>query len=174
MNFDLFILKGLSEKVAFKSGIGYRNKGKKTTTQYINNQGNVLGDLEGKSSSQYINVPLLLHITTGTNKVFFMHFGPYLAYLLKAQQSTNGASKAYDYLNTNEVYTDLSKKIDVGLTVGLGFNIKLSDKMKFIIMAQNELGLINTSRVSVYGGGAVRYNSSALMFGLSRSLFKPN
>ncbi len=81
---------------------------------------------------------------------------------------TNDLEDIEGFNNASSMSTsDLNKKIDLGLSFGLGKTIKFNEKNEIFIEIRENLGLINTNKYGVWGDGNVKTNSLNLIIGYS-------
>lgn len=109
---------------------------------------------------QYLSIPVLLKYDFGDNHSFFINGGPFLGYLLKSQLSN-------DYDNSSTDTTDDNKKMDFGLTFGIGKTFKLNNNQEITVEIRDNLGLSNTSNIDVVDNGSIKTNSLNLICGWS-------
>lgn len=109
---------------------------------------------------QYLSIPVLLKYDFGDNDSFYINGGPFLGYLLKSQLSN-------DYDNSSTDTTDDNKKMDFGLTFGIGKTFKLNSNQEITVEIRDNLGLSNTSKIGVVDNGSIKTNSLNLICGWS-------
>jgi len=141
VSFDYYF----KDKFSLKANINYERK-IKNRYDYIERD-----DLD--EIFEYINLPLVLKYEFYKSR-FFVAGGPFLNYLLNNQISDN----------PNGLNITPLKKIDFGLSLGIGTNISLNNKNNFTIEIRDELGVIDTS---VYGSlnGTTKTNTIKLIVG---------
>jgi hypothetical protein len=78
-----------------------------------------------KVSLTYLKIPILLKLTSNTDKTafFYLNVGPQFDILLSASQTLNGNTVSYSFFNftTKQLYE--SSGIDAVLNIGAGFNL---------------------------------------------------
>jgi hypothetical protein len=119
-----------------------------------------VGDETVKTQLNYIEIPILARIffnREGTVRpnVFL---GPSLGFLTGAK----GKSGSEDYEDFDN-YKDIYNTFDLGLSAGLGLNIKVGGEMYFIVDARYTYGLTDISK----GGSDVNNQAVAISAGLS-------
>ena len=118
-----------------------------------------------RKNYDYLVLPVLLKYSFSNKNSFYVNGGPFIGYLLK--------SKITDDLEVPGVNTDGfdttkdNKKTDFGLSLGLGKNFDLGARKTISIEIRENLGLANTSKTNVWGGGNVKTNSINFIVGLS-------
>jgi hypothetical protein len=157
INADLLFSYGITEKLAIKTGFAFRTKGRKTEVHFTNDQGDPIGTTDGKASLHYIVTPLLLSITAGENKVFFIDAGLFHGLFLNGKQKI---------LNIETEITEV-KRSDIGLMVGFGLNIPISEKVRIVMALHNELSLLNLSKTPIHGGGSAINNTTSFSLGIN-------
>jgi len=104
----------------------------------------------------YIGVPVMFRYTLGKeNKVrYFANVGPYVGFLLKVK---NGEF---------DLGTEGFKKVEYGLSGGVGVIIPLSERYNLYFELRDNLGLTNISDVPIDGGsGEIKTNTYAAIIG---------
>lgn len=117
-----------------------------------------------KKNYDYLIIPVLLKYNFTAQNSFYVNGGPFLGYLLKSQITNNLNVPSFnsDDLDT----TKDNKKVDFGLSFGLGKIIDLNNNKAINIELRENLGLSNTSNIDVWNGGNVKTNSINLIVGL--------
>ncbi|MDY7396956.1 porin family protein [Aureibaculum sp. 2210JD6-5] len=146
----------LSEKFSLKTNLNFERKSiKKTSNNIVDFEGMPTGEIEIKTNYDYLVLPMLVKYKFNETSGFYVNGGPFLGYLL----SNKSRAEGYD----EDDFTSLSKKIDVGVSIGLGAKFQLTGKNELGIELRNNLGLINTSDVEVYKDGSIKSNSLNLL-----------
>ena len=70
----------------------------------------------------YITVPAMANWHFGKNRNWYLNFGPYIGFLIKAEDTK------LDFDNTDDL-----KSIDIGFDLGMGYKFKVNDKIKIFI-----------------------------------------
>lgn len=117
----------------------------------------------------YLELPVLAKLHWGQTFGFYVNLGPYLGYLLHAEEKTKGTSQIfYDQAGTQPLQeqgntvppqdftsnTDVTSSIhrfNVGATGGAGIDWKLNDKNKLLFDARFEYGFLNIQKYSEDG-----------------------
>ena len=89
---------------------------------------------------------------------FFANGGPFFNYLL------NNKIKP-DYPNEDSEVVTEQKKLDFGLSIGIGTNISLNEKNDITIEIRDDLGIIDTGGVPKHVNGTVKTNTLKLILG---------
>jgi hypothetical protein len=122
------------KNLALRSGVNYESKG-------------AAYDIKLNSYTdhfQYLNVPLLLRISSsGKFKVIF-NGGPFIGLLLKVTRHYDADAYSQNQ-NFDRDITFGYKHIDAGVAGGLGLSLHLKNKCIFSIEARDVLGLMNTT-----------------------------
>lgn len=120
-----------------------------------------------KKNYDYLVLPIMLKYNFKENTSFYVNGGPFIGFLLKSNM-TNDLEDIEGFNNASSMSTsDLNKKIDLGLSFGLGKTIKFNEKNEIFIEIRENLGLINTNKYGVWGDGNVKTNSLNLIIGYS-------
>lgn len=100
----------------------------------------------------YLTVPVMANWHFGNNRNWFLEFGPYVGFLLNAEDSRFGTD-----------VTDAFNTTDFGLALGIGVKIPLNNKLKLFfeyegqgglndIFNQNDYSRVTNSRSSINVG----------------------
>lgn len=147
----------LNNIFGIRTGMGFERKGNQAIVEFTTATGEPAGQGKIKHNFDYLTVPILIRFNTKQKIKFYFVAGPYIGFLVNR---TNIVRE-----ETIDVKEDFST-IDLGLHLGLGLLIPLSEKLELDVGLREELGLINTSELPVYDDGAVRTNSFGVVFGL--------
>ncbi len=152
VSFDYYLKHNLS----LKSNINYERKIRKIELTYFNYEAEETGKENFSEIYDYINLPILLKYEFGNAK-FFANGGPFLNFLLNEKIQPN-------YPNDNINATE-KKKIDFGLSLGIGTNISVNEKNDLSVEIRDDFGLIDTGGVPRQIDGSVKTNSIKLIVG---------
>ena len=145
----------LKENLSLKANINYERKIKKLQLTYFDYDAEESGKENFREIYEYINIPILLKYEFGNSK-FFANAGPFFNYLLNNKIEP-------DYPNDDsDVVTEL-KKIDFGLSLGIGTNISLNEKNDITIEIRDDFGIVDTGGVPKHVGGKVKTNTIKLI-----------
>lgn len=147
----------LKENLSIKANVNYERKIKKLELTFFDNQAQETGTENYNEIFEYINIPILLKYEFGNSK-FFVNGGPFLNYLLNNKIDE-------DYPNDDSGLVTEQKKIDFGLSAGIGTNISLNEKNGLIIELRNDFGIIDTGGVPNQVNGTVKTNAIKLILG---------
>jgi hypothetical protein len=136
-----------NQSFSLKTGLMYELKGSSVHIAFTDENGQTLQDDIVKTNFNYLIIPVLASFNTKGTKKFYVNAGPYLGYLLNKKKKESG----YDTIpkSTTNV-TETAKRIDFGLSVGVGLYIPLYPKVIMDISLKENLGLINVSEAK-YG-----------------------
>ena len=152
-----------NKKIAFKSGIYLENKGSKGVAVRMSDlNGVVLGQAKGFNNFNYLHIPFLFKTTFGNKARFFANAGPNIGFLIK---QTTRVEQTGNFNGYKENLTEFYKKIELGISGGLGFSIPLNEKSIFSIEIRDNLGLTNVNKEN---GFPEKTNSINFLFGISR------
>ena len=152
-----------SKLVALRTNISFERKGLTTKNQATDEYGNPIGELTFHSNFNYLTIPLLGRLTFGKKINFYINAGPYLGYLLNQKDITEAFG---EYPKSELDNTDNFKRLDFGITSGLGMNFPIQEKFLLNFEIRNNLGLTNISSVPVYNDGSIKTNSTNLLIGI--------
>ena len=107
---------------------------------------------------EYITIPVLIKYFISENKDFYINGGPYFGYLLNTKNIDNGKESDLDF---NKDFN----KIDLGFTIGFGYNLELNETNHISFELRNNLGLtkINSDDNSFFD--STKTNSLNLILG---------
>ena len=141
----------VADNIFLSTGIFYARKGYKSDFWDVDDAGNILGKTTIHFKSDNIILPLLLNISTTGSTRIYGSLGAYSGLLFKGKLE-NGP-----FLNPPNV----NKRLEIGLSYGIGIQTPLLDKTKLDIGFRNDLGLWNAD-------GALNAISFELNLGLKR------
>jgi opacity protein-like surface antigen len=111
----------VSDMIALEPGLSYAQKGYELDGELnIKGLGFLGANAKAKLQTQYIDIPVMLKINTGSIYVFA---GPQFSYLSKAQLNSTAGVLGINLLNTNMDVTSQFNRWDVALSGGLGFTL---------------------------------------------------
>ena len=116
-----------------------------------------------KRNYDYLVLPILLKYKFTNKKNFCISGGPFIGYLLKSKLTNNLNITGFNFDSID--FTASNKKTDFGISLGLGKEIGLSKNKTVNFEIRENIGLSNTSKVDVWGGGKVKTNSINLLIG---------
>ncbi|MFD1161511.1 porin family protein [Hwangdonia seohaensis] len=145
------------ENLSLKTNINYERKIKKIQLTYFNYEAEETGRENFNEIYEYINIPILLKYEFESSN-FFINGGPFFNYLLNNKIEP-------DYPNDDsDLITEL-KKIDFGLSLGIGTNISLNEKNDLTIEIRDDFGILDTGGVPRPIGGTIKTNTIKLVLG---------
>ena len=160
-----------SKLVALRTNISFERKGLTTKIQATDEYGNPIGELTFHSNFNYLTLPLLGRLTFGKKINFYVNAGPYLGYLLKQKDITEAFG---EYPKTEMDNTDNFKRLDFGITSGLGMNFPIQEKLLLSVEIRNNFGLTNISSLPVANDGSIKTNSTNLLVGVAYRIGNQN
>lgn len=153
----------VNKKIAFKSGLYYENKGSKgIAVRESDLNGVVLRQAKGSNNFNYLQIPFLIKTTFGSRAKFFANAGPNIGLLIN---QTLRVEQTKDFNGLKENLTEMYKKIEFGISGGLGFATSVNEKFIFSIEIRDNLGLTNVNKNK---GFPEKTNSINFLFGISR------
>lgn len=125
-------------------------------------------DFKNKAVLNYLELPILAKFSWGRTLIFYADGGPYVGYLLHAEEKTKGRSIIYvdqqgdpltvqgytpppQDLNDNIDITSSIRRFNAGITGGAGLAFPLDARNRVFFDARFEYGLINIQKYSVDG-----------------------
>lgn len=163
----LFVQFNFRKIFSVRTGGYYERKGSSIEIPAMDENGNTDGTVYGKENFDYLTVPLLLRATFGEKVNYFVNTGPYIGFLMKQW----GQLEAHnEFPESSQDRTENFKKIEAGVSLGLGLAYNLNSNLAFSIEARNNLGLTETRLLPVYGNGVMKTNALNFLVGIS---YKP-
>lgn len=101
----------------------------------------------------YLTVPIMANWHFGSNRNWYLHFGPYIGLLINATDSELGLD-----------LKDGFKSTDLGLALGIGYKFEVNDNTKLFIEFDGQSGLTDIFEDNPWD--AIRNTRSSLNFGL--------
>jgi hypothetical protein len=159
----------LKEKISLRVELNYERK-----TQKADNTIEIRNSFEepaqrysftSKRHYDYLVLPILLQYRFTDKNSFFVHGGPFVGYLLNATLTSDLNAPELD--NSDVDLSDDYKKLDYGLTIGLGKNFDIGNQNSLHVEIRNNLGLAKINAIDVWNGGDVRTNSLNFILGYS-------
>ena len=146
--------------LSLRTNISFERKGLTKKIQATDELGKPIGEITIQSNFDYLTIPLLARFTFGKKIHFFVNAGPFMGYLLKQKEVV----EAFEDYTDN---TDDFKRLDFGITTGLGMSIPIQDKLLLTVEIRNNLGMVNTSHISIANDGSIKTISTSLLFGIA-------
>ena len=162
-NFKMGYLIGVSfdhpliNHLSLKANLNYERKIKALKLTYYNWEFEKAGTEDFKETYEYLNFPVLLKYEFG-NTGIFANAGPFFNLLLNDEIKPDYPNELTDGL------TD-QKKIDFGLSGGIGIDIALDERNALTIEIRDDFGVIDTGGVPEQIKGTVKTNMVKLMVG---------
>ena len=125
-------------------------------------------DFKNKAVLNYLELPILAKFSWGRTLIFYANGGPYVGYLLHAEEKTKGTSTIYgdqkgdpitiqgqplppqDFTANTDITSSI-KRFNAGVTGGIGLALPLDARNKLFFDARFEYGFIDIQKSSVDG-----------------------
>ncbi|WP_418501313.1 porin family protein [Flagellimonas sp.] len=101
----------------------------------------------------YLTIPITANWHFGSNRNWYLHFGPYIGVLISAKDSELGLD-----------LKDGFKSSDLGLALGIGHKFEINDNTKLFIELDGQSGLTDIFEINPVD--PIRNTRSSLNFGL--------
>jgi hypothetical protein len=159
--------KYFSDRISIKSGLFYERKGTWANNWFYDS-------LQSQPQSEtknfdYLILPILGSLSTKGRFKIYINGGPYLGFLISQKNVYNAYDSIPAYTDNN--YKNI-KKLDLGLSMGIGFYIPFGDKFIFDLGLVQNLGLIHTTKNNVNKDLWDRTLSFGIQIGLKYKLYK--
>ena len=155
------------------SNFSYETKGEKySNVQLTNDYGAEVGLGEVSVKYNYVTANILARglIGIGNNIKLFVNAGPFAGYLLKVKEISKADRPGYVngsyYSGSDRDITGNFKKIDYGITTGIGVMYPLLSKIKLSFEVRNSIGLYNISKLPVIHNGTIKTKSLDILAGV--------
>ncbi len=156
-----------TDLLSLRSGIAFERKGLIYRVQHRNEQGNQSEVVTGRGNYDFLMLPLMAKVTLGSKPIFFVNAGPYLGFLLK-QTDVYESSELRSSSSMDN--TDTFKRLDMGVSAGLGIGMPITEKTKLTLEIRHNLGLNNISDVPVYNSETIKTKSTNLLLCIAYKL----
>lgn len=100
----------------------------------------------------YLTVPVMANWHFGRTRNWYLHFGPYVGFLLNATESSNSGVNIKDQFSSTEF----------GFDAGIGVKFPVSNQVKLFIEADGQGGFTNIFN----SGSSVQSERSSINFGV--------
>jgi outer membrane protein with beta-barrel domain len=157
----------LPKLLSIVSGIFYEKKGEKFSG-YVSDHNGLQVPFKQKYFYNYITLPVLARFSFGKKTLFFAEGGGFASYLLNSYINVTGIPVNYQNGSTTASY----KRLDAGVSIGLGLSVPLGEKLLLSVEVRDNLGLLNISEFPVYKDKFIKTNSTNLLVGLAYRLGK--
>lgn len=154
----------LTESFSVQTGLSYEDKRTRNEFLISDSLGNPLYDYNIVSSSDYLSIPLMVRKSLGQKVKFMMSAGLNFGFLL--------GEEAKD-LNNNMASTTAAgyyKTFDLGLLLGVGTIIPLSERINLNCELRNNLGLTDMRNDRPENSSKDFFNATYLLLGLNYQL----
>ncbi len=145
----------IKENLSLKTNLNYERKSFTNKSFGVEEFDFSINEVKITTSFNYLTLPILIKYELGNSKQFFVDGGVFIGYLLNNKSKANGFPESDS--------TSLNKKLDGGLSFGIGKKFNLNDKSNLNIEIRENLGLINISDVEVFDNGTIKTNSLNLI-----------
>ncbi|HLO58918.1 MAG TPA: porin family protein [Bacteroidales bacterium] len=152
-----------------KTALGYERKGAKTTIVLLDEYSMIVGHQHVKFNFNYLVLPVLVTLYTNGKIKLYVNSGPYFGFLLNQNIYYSAVGEHPEF---EADYTDYTRRIDWGLSVGFGIQLPIKNNILFETGLTGDFGLTNTSKSELLYSGSIRPNSFGLQFGIKYNSFK--
>jgi hypothetical protein len=157
----LILQYGLSKHFSLRLDPSFERKGSKRDGLMILPNNNSFSQTYSRTNFDYIVAPLLINGTFGRKVQLLVNAGGYFGLLLREQEKTvvEGETRVTDN-NTNNF-----QRADYGAVLGLGVAVPFCKQFKASLEVRNNIGFNDISVLPVMNNGAIKNNSTQLLFG---------
>jgi opacity protein-like surface antigen len=153
----------MTSQFLLETGFAFARKGAKTELIFTDFTGTPIGNVKVKMNFDYLCLPLLVSFSTNGRMKFYASGGGYFGYLISQK---NKYELPQDLSEPTDDTAESIKKIDIGLSLGVGLNYPIGDRIALRLGLNDNLGLLNISKLILYDNDPIRTNSFGLAIGL--------
>ena len=95
---------------------------------------------------------------------FYGNFGPYFGHLLRQIIYDTGLG-VRNFASEDDNTEDM-KRLDLGITSGLGTAIQIDENFGLTLEIRNSVGLLNTSKLEIVDDGTIKTNNTSFLIGI--------
>jgi len=169
----LFLVFGINKNLEIVSSFSFETKGDKfTEVDFTDYAGNSLGSRNISHKFNYTTANVLARGLIGINNEIkiFGNVGPYVGYLINAKEisklnNPSNANGTY-YSDYNRDISGYLKKIDYGITAGIGVMCPLLKKYKLSLEVRRNIGLYGIDNFSSVNNNTSKNNSLDILAGI--------
>jgi hypothetical protein len=144
-----------SDRWSFKGKLIFDQKGWSNSYAYAGEENGVAIYPNVNFNLNYLTVPLMANWHFGKTRSWYLHFGPYIGFLLSDKDVPD-----------NVVIKPTYNTIDVGLDLGIGVKFPVSKTFNLFLEADGQGGFINIFK-GTNDGSSVQNDRSSLNFGFN-------
>lgn len=151
----------LPKRFSIGAEITFERKGYSVHVASSEIDGNTFGEIEVRYRMHYLVVPILARFSIGKKVRAFLNVGPCFGFLTHATADWKAPSQFVYFPNTTNETNDF-KRLDIGVTTGLGLIVPLKARVLLSLEVRNNLGLLDVGGIE-----APKTNSTLLELGIS-------
>ncbi len=159
----LFVQYDFTELIAIKTNLAYSNKSTIQEIKFADDFGEFTGPIKTRINYNYLVLSVLPNISVGQKTKFYLNIGPFVGVLL-SQKSKNKTESIYEWIYVSN--NQNSRRMDFGISSGIGTEIPINDNLKLSIDITNETGLISVVEDEIFFKGKAKTNSTSLSLGI--------
>ncbi|GAB4488509.1 MAG: hypothetical protein OHK0019_04980 [Saprospiraceae bacterium] len=160
----IFFQYPLQKIISIRANLVFERKGAVASSEILvtDDDGNIKGVSKYKvhTNFDYLSTSVLLRATFGKKVRYFVNTGPYFGYLTML---TFSAKYSDFFPDTTVEDTNLVKRFDRGVVVGLGTSVIVKRKYSISCELRNNLGLYDLSKSPNSSEGSIKTNSTNLL-----------
>ncbi len=152
-----------NKKFSLRTNISFERKGaalKEIILEYYPYTG---VNFTGNVNLDYLTMPFLFRATFGKKIRYFANGGPFVSFLIRETNIERPANMP----KMVSVHTSDYKKLDAGLTLGVGLSIPLKEHLVISLELRNNLGLINVYAIPQPDSYSIGTNSTNVLMGIA-------
>jgi len=138
----------LPKRFSIGTEITFERKGYSINVAAADIDENIFGEVEVKYRLHYLLIPILTRFSVGKKVCTFVNVGPFFGFLTHATADWKAPSRFVYFPNTTDETKDF-KRLDVGVTTGLGIMIPVKERIFLSLEVRNNLGLLDVGGIEV-------------------------
>ena len=142
-----------SKNMGVRTGLGFEQKGAKSTLDYTNENGEAISDTIVRTKLNYLQIPLMLELRLGGDFAWLFQLGQSYGLLINQQGE--------------EVLMEGFTKTDWSALAGIGLEFPVGEKMKLQLQSRFSYGLNDLAKTSVW---EINNFSTGLLVGVQYDL----
>lgn len=156
-----------SKNIALRTGLGFERKGTAHKSDITDNMANKIGQIKYHSNLDYVTLPILFRYSFGMKTKLFVNLGPNFGILIHQKEVSDARPEFSKSVYSNY---DSFKKLNIGLSTGVGASHPISDRLKLNIEVRNNLGLSPINDYLPISNQDIKTNALNFLLGISMQL----
>lgn len=162
----------LNDNVSLRANLSFERKSNRAKSEYSLRESydepEHIYDQTFTNHYDYLTLPVMAKVDFGRKNLFFVSGGIFVGYLLQSELRSQSEDQT-NYDPIDEPFdespintTGFNKRLDYGISIGIGKRFKMSDKNELVLEIRDNLGLANTNDAT---STKIKTNSVNLILG---------